>query len=153
MRWLAIALGLAVLVSACGMVWINGAKMDAAVWHIDPATVERTGRPNDYLVAPEGVTAAAPDRVADVFEEAPDTLLARFADIAMAEPRVTEIGGGAVFRTFVQRSKLVGFPDFLTVKSVPVAGGASLVVYSRSQYGYSDLGVNKARVEDWLSKL
>ncbi|MEM0922633.1 MAG: DUF1499 domain-containing protein [Pseudomonadota bacterium] len=58
-----------------------------------------------------------------------------------------------VFRTFVQRSKLVGFPDFLTVKSVPVAGGASLVVYSRSQYGYSDLGVNKARVEDWLSKL
>ena len=27
---------------------------DPAAWHVDPTTVERTGKPNDYLVAPEG---------------------------------------------------------------------------------------------------
>ena len=27
---------------------------------------------------------------------------------------------------------------------------SSLAIYSRSVYGRSDLGVNKARIEDWL---
>ncbi|MEL6479761.1 MAG: DUF1499 domain-containing protein [Pseudomonadota bacterium] len=153
MRWLAVIFGVAVLVTACGVVWVNEADMKPKLWHIDPTTAERTGRPNDYLVAPEGATNVSPDRVSDRFEESPDSLLDRFAAIALAEPRVVEIGTPGAFRTFVQRSQLIGFPDYISVKAVPVEGGASLIVYSRAQYGYSDWGVNKARVEDWLSKL
>ncbi|MCB1632914.1 MAG: DUF1499 domain-containing protein [Pseudomonadales bacterium] len=30
---------------------------------------------------------------------------------------------------------------------------STLIIYSRSVYGYSDLGVNKARVNRWLAEL
>ena len=30
---------------------------------------------------------------------------------------------------------------------------ATLCIYSRSVYGYSDLGRNRARVEDWLARI
>jgi uncharacterized protein (DUF1499 family) len=57
--------------------------------------------------------------------------------------------------TYVQRSRIIGFPDYITVKAVPMEtglpeAGAGLIVYSRSRYGYGDFGVNRARVEAWL---
>jgi len=51
---------------------------------------------------------------------------------------------------FVQRSKLLGFPDTISVKVVPTAdGGSAVLIYSRSQLGESDMGVNLARVKRW----
>jgi len=32
-------------------------------------------------------------------------------------------------------------------------GNTSIAVYSRSRYGYADLGVNQARVERWVKTL
>ena len=153
-RWIVTVVFLALLVGACGVFWINEAEMTPEIWHVDPATVERTGRPNDYLVAPPGTTDAAPDREADFFAEPPQDLLERFVAIALAAPKTEEISEGeAGWRTFVQRSRLIGFPDYVTVKPFERNGQSALIIYSRSQYGYSDWGVNKKRVEDWLSKL
>lgn len=154
LRWGGTLIALVAVIAACGVVFVKQSELAVDQWHKDPATVERTGRPNDYLVAPEGTTVVPPDRVAEVFSEPADDLLARFAEVALVEPRVVEIGdGGGGYRTFVQRSALIGFPDYVSVRAVDVEGGAGLIVYSRSQYGYSDWGVNTARVEDWLSKL
>jgi len=52
---------------------------------------------------------------------------------------------------FVQRSRLMGFPDTINVKVVPVAdGGSAVLIYSRSQLGKEDMGVNLARVKRWV---
>jgi uncharacterized protein (DUF1499 family) len=64
--------------------------------------------------------------------------------------------------TYVQRSRVFGFPDYITVKAVAtestgegstVGSGAGLIIWSRARYGRSDFGVNRARVEAWLAAL
>jgi len=46
---------------------------------------------------------------------------------------------------------MFGWPDYISVRAVAVEGGAALAVWSRSRYGYSDMGVNRARVGRWLA--
>jgi uncharacterized protein (DUF1499 family) len=52
---------------------------------------------------------------------------------------------------YVQRSRVLRFPDTINVKVAALPGGGSTVlIYSRSQLGRSDLGVNRARIERWI---
>lgn len=51
--------------------------------------------------------------------------------------------------TYITRSKFWGFPDYATIW----VSGDDLIVYSRLRFGRGDMGVNKARVEDWLLQL
>jgi uncharacterized protein (DUF1499 family) len=128
---------------------------DPVAWHVDPATAQRTGYPNDYLVAPEGATVAAPDELAQVYALSPRELLQRFDAVARNAPRTHRIAGspeeGRV--TYVQRSRVFGFPDYVSVRAVEAPGGAALIVWSRSRFGFGDFGVNRARVEDWTARL
>lgn len=119
-------------------------------WHIDPMTVERPDAENFYLLRPEDGDGPAP-----VFDAPPETLASAFQALAGAMPRSSLIQGSAAegHMTVMVRSQLMGFPDFVTVKVMAVEGGSTLAVFSRSKYGYSDLGVNKARVENWLAEL
>jgi hypothetical protein len=140
------------VVLAIVMRWVPD---DPAVWHVDPAAAGRTGAPNDYLVAPEGATAAPPDRVAEAHPLPPGELLLAFDAAATGAPRTERIAGspdeGLV--TYVQRSRVFGFPDYVSARAVEVPGGSALIVWSRSRFGHDDLGVNRARVEDWLARL
>ncbi len=55
---------------------------------------------------------------------------------------------------YVQRTAFMRFPDCITVRFIYIdAKRTTLTIYSRSVYGYSDFGVNKARVQSWLAKL
>ncbi len=55
---------------------------------------------------------------------------------------------------FEQRSFLFRFPDLVSVRFLPLGESQStLVIYSRSLLGYSDLGVNRSRVRNWLDAL
>jgi uncharacterized protein (DUF1499 family) len=46
------------------------------------------------------------------------------------------------------------FPDYITLRTVDLGDGVSgIAVWSRSRYGYSDLGVNRERVEKLLAAL
>jgi uncharacterized protein (DUF1499 family) len=132
--------------------WVSD---DPAVWHVDPATAARTGAPNDFLVAPEGATAAPADRVAEVHPLPPRALLERLDAVALDAPRTERVGGSLDegWITYVQRSRVFGFPDYISVRAVEVPGGSALVVWSRARVGYGDLGVNRARVERWLGEL
>lgn len=52
---------------------------------------------------------------------------------------------------YVQRSLILRFPDLIDVKFVDLGNNQStLYAYSRSIYGYSDLGVNCKRMRHWL---
>jgi uncharacterized protein (DUF1499 family) len=160
-RWLARALGLAVI---AGFAVISLSGHDPARWHIDPASLTLRGSPNEFLAAVPGATKAVPHARAPVYSESPRALLARFDAIALAQSRTKRIAGDpdSLMITYVQRSRIIGFPDYITVKAIaPEAsqetglpeGGAGLIVYSRSRYGQGDFGVNRSRVEAWLAAL
>jgi len=156
-RWLAAAV---LLAAATGYVVINTSGHDPARWHVDPATARPGGNPpgtnqNEYFAAPRGTTAAPIDAETPLYPESPRALLARFDAIARAQPRTRVVAGdpGSLMITYVQRSRVFGFPDYLTVRAVATAGGAGLIIWSRARYGRGDFGVNRARVEAWLALL
>ncbi|SFI47338.1 DUF1499 domain-containing protein [Jannaschia pohangensis] len=141
---------LAALAAAiAGMGYVRLAPMDAAEWHVDPEGAERTGKPNDYMIGPGG------DRDAVVLDGTTEDVMARLDAVAMAEPGTTRLAGSPDegWVTYVQRSRLMGYPDAITVKAVPTGERTGLILWSRSRYGQSDLGVNRARLERWLTAL
>lgn len=155
-RWLAASLALGALAAYAA---INLSPDDPARWHIDPATIALRGTPNEFLAAVPGTTAAPPHRRLTLSPSAPQALLACFDRIARARPRVAVVAGNLddLTITYVQRSRIVGFPDYITVKAIPretglPEGAAALIVYSRSRYGQGDFGVNAQRVEEWLKE-
>ncbi len=151
-RWLAAAV---LLAAATGYVVINTSGHDPARWHVDPAAARPGSNPNEYLAAPRGATAAPADAQTRLYLESPRALLARFDAIARAQPRTRVVAGDpdSLMITYVQRSRVFGFPDYLTVKAMAMEGGAGLIIWSRARYGRSDFGVNRARVEAWLAAL
>jgi hypothetical protein len=146
-RIAAYALGGLALAALFLVVYVRMTGHDPALWHVDPTRGERTGRPNDVLVAPEGGDIASP-----VVDESPEALMREFHAVATAQPRVSVVAGDPSegFVTYVQRSALVGWPDYISARAVETPEGAALVIWSRSRFGHSDLGVNRARIEDWL---
>ncbi len=70
---------------------------------------------------------------------------------------IQQVKKDSLMITYVQRSRVFGFPDCLTVKAVAIEStgeaGAGLIIWSRARYGRSDFGVNRARVEAWLAAL
>jgi uncharacterized protein (DUF1499 family) len=156
-RWLAAAV---LLAAATGFVVVNTSSHDPARWHVDPATVRLSGKPNEYLAAPRGTTAAPADIETPLYSESPRDLLVRFDAIARAQPRTRVVAGDpdSLMITYVQRSRVFGFPDYLTVRAVAVEANtgeanAGLIIWSRARYGRGDFGVNRVRVEAWLALL
>lgn len=154
-RWLRWGVGGILLLMTVSCMMVRSAGDDPDRWHVDPAAAERTGNPNDFLMAPDGAAAAEADMVSPVWDTTPEALMARLDAVAMAEPRVERIAGSAAEAhvTWVQRSAVWGFPDYVSAKAVGAEGGAALVIWSRARYGYSDLGVNEARVRRWVGAL
>ncbi len=144
-----IALIIIVLLVVGFAAWVRLAPTDPADWHTDPLTAER---PEDggWLIRPEGGHGAAPN-----FDMDGVTLLSAFDAVAMTEPRTTRLAGspeeGRI--TYVSRSRLWGFPDYTTVQAVALDNGVTLAVHGRLRFGRSDMGVNRARVERWLTTL
>ncbi|MEM6972303.1 MAG: DUF1499 domain-containing protein [Pseudomonadota bacterium] len=147
-RGLAIAAGLALVAVLVAGGAMRGLSHDPALWHVDPTVAERTGKPNDVLAAPPQSTAAAPDLVLSPSDGG--AALARLHAVALSAPRVDLVAGDPAegFVTYVQRSAVLGFPDYVSVRRVETG----LAIWSRSRFGYSDLGVNRARVEGWLAE-
>lgn len=129
--------------------WVRTAADDPARWHVDPAAGARTGKPNDALRGP----VPNADGPAPVWAATPAEALQAFERIALGAPRTLRLAGspedGLV--TYVQRSAVMRFPDYISVRAIPTEGGATLAVWSRSRYGHSDLGVNAARLDAWIA--
>lgn len=127
--------------------YVRLAPTDPAIWHVDPG-LAGAGEATETL--PGGV------RVARGFGAPPADLLAQIDRIAQKTPRTKPIAGSVEegMITYETRSALWGFPDYTTVAAQPGPdGGSSLRIYARLRFGGSDMGVNAARVENWLSEL
>lgn len=124
---------------------------------VDFETFQLTRKPNQYLMLPEGFAAKAePHARSPVFPADPAALGAALRRVALAEPRTQLLSAdeGAHRYEFVQRSALFRFPDYISVQIVPAGDNRSaLAVYSRAKVGHSDFGVNRRRIERWVSAL
>ncbi|MBT4741513.1 MAG: DUF1499 domain-containing protein [Rhodospirillaceae bacterium] len=123
---------------------------------IDFATLVRPVSPNTFLLCPSGFSVSAPEQEAPMFEVSSDTLVSAWLDMIGDQARTVEVdrSDNGFQRTFVQRTWFAGFPDVITVLFIALSTETStLAVYSRSQYGISDLGANKKRITTWLSAL
>ncbi|MCG6902339.1 MAG: DUF1499 domain-containing protein [Rhodobacter sp.] len=138
LRLLVVLVALGVAVPA----YVRLAPSDPARWHVDPSTAGDPGR--------TGVLR----RVA-VFGD-PATALARFDRIAQAAGASVLAGSVAAGHiTYVARSRLIGFPDYITVQAEPGNPDCvtELVILSRLRFGWSDSGVNGARLDRWFERL
>ena len=56
--------------------------------------------------------------------------------------------------SYVQRTPRLRLPDYITVKFIKLGEEFSTVaIFSRSRFGYGDLGLNETRTMQWLSTL
>lgn len=124
-----------------GLAYIRLAPSDPARWHVDPLAA--------------GDPGATGVRVRRTIAEPPEQVLARFDVIARAEPRSRVLAGSVSegMITYVVRSRLFGFPDYVTVRAIAAPPGTDLVILSRLRFGRSDSGVNRARSDRWLQRL
>ena len=123
---------------------------------MDFADLSRPASPNTFLLCPAGFSASPPDQEAPVYKCSGDLLMSRWEAMINHQPRTIEHDRSedALSRTYVQRSLLVGYPDVISVQFIVNSEvSCSLAVYSRSQYGHSDFGVNRRRVLGWLADL
>lgn len=141
---LAVVAGLAFLLLAYVVV-LRFAPIDAARWHLDPLTAPPPGIAG-VRVLPEELGA---------FAETPEALFARVDAAVSGHPRASYLAGddSALHQTYVYRTKLLGFPDLVSFRTVPMEGGAGLAIIAQTRLGGSDYGVNKARVSALLARI
>ena len=112
--------------------------------------------PNQYLVCPLDFCAAKAHAESPVFNEPPQSLKQKWFALAEQQPRTELVHSDPVNEryTFRVKTAVLHFPDDVTVQFIELDEKRStLAIYSRSHYGYSDLGVNRRRIESWLREL
>jgi uncharacterized protein (DUF1499 family) len=125
----------------------------ADLGEVDFTTLTRRDTPNDALACSPQLCATPADIAAPVFALPQEEVLRAVQEAVAGEPRLEQVAADAASGTlrYVQRSRLMGFPDTINVKVMPAPDGGSVVLlYSRSKLGRSDMGVNRARVERWI---
>lgn len=127
--WLILAVGVALAA------YVRLAPSDPARWHVKP-----------QVSAPKDFEGGALRKVRGGVET-----LEKIDEIARTEPRTEVLAGSASegMITYVARSKLWGFPDYITIWQ----DDAEVLLYSRLRFGRSDMGVNRARLERWIDQL
>lgn len=127
---------LLIVVAAVGVAaYIRLAPSDPETWHVQPAVSRDSDQDGG---------------VRRLFEGDAETL-ERLHNIIMDTDR-TEILAGSPAQgmiTYVTRSKVMGFPDYTTVWF----DRGQIKIHGRLRFGRSDFGVNRDRVDSWLSIL
>lgn len=124
---------------------------------VDFATLKLEPSPNQRLVCPPGLcNDAKPHAAAPVFAMPPDQLRERWMERIATLPLVEQVDADPESEqyTYEVLTPLMRFPDTVVVRFLPSGEGKStLAIYSRSHYGYGDMGANEKRVNDWLERL
>lgn len=126
---------------------------------IDFPSLRLKRKPNQFLMAPEGLCSVRIHAKSPVFALSHEELESRFTDLALSEENTEKLSSREIDATnrqveFVQYSKRIGYPDTITMQFMARDDGTStFAAYSRAHYGNTDFGVNARRILRWLSKL
>jgi len=119
---------------------------------VDFEDLQLTDEPNQFLVCPPDLCEGHAE--SPVFDMPVEKLRERWRNVIAAQPRVEVLTENDQQIDCVQQSARFRFPDIVTVRFVSVSPlQSTLAIYSRSVYGKSDFGVNRERIESWLSAL
>ncbi len=135
---------------------LGGSELEVRDTAFEFRSTFRDDTPNQYLVCPENYCATEADSISPVFDVPVAQLRDWWLIMVGNQPRIERLGSNFDIQqyNFVQRSELFRFPDFITVRFIPLDKNSStLAIFSRSEHGYYDFGVNRARVESWLTAL
>ncbi|RYH03220.1 DUF1499 domain-containing protein [Salipiger sp. IMCC34102] len=132
-----------ILAVAAVMAYVRLAPVDIAAFHTPPSAA-----------APGDEKTLNSFKAVRTMTAPPADVLRGVRTMAEDRPRTRLMAGDVAegLMTFETRSALMGYPDYTTV-TVTEAQPPLLAIKGRSRYGKGDMGVNKARVEDWLSRL
>jgi uncharacterized protein (DUF1499 family) len=138
-----------------GLAELTGSRLD--IGPVDWTTLTRHATPNDALVCPPArCPNAQPDWEPKTYAMAPVELLTRLQQVAVAEPNVIKLPPAPnreLVVRFIQRTRLMRYPDTIDIEVFPAGAGSTLAIYSRSLIGAKDFGVNRARIARWLAAL
>lgn|GEM_PF-388617 len=124
---------------------------------VDFTSLRRTSAPHDALACPEGACGDARiDIVTATYPIAGSALRGIVREVASLQPgtRIVYSARWEEEDRYVVRSRLLRFPDTVNVRIFGAGDeGSMLALYSRSQIGYSDMGVNERRLRSWLAAI
>jgi len=123
---------------------------------VDLRRFERPGAPNSYLICPKGLCAAAADEEGPVVDLTPEKVLVAGLKAASLEPNVTPYEADAALGqlVFVQRTKVLQFPDVVRIQAIKAPDGRTgVALYSHSIFGKYDFGANKTRARRWMAAI
>ncbi|QBX99971.1 DUF1499 domain-containing protein [Rhodophyticola sp. CCM32] len=146
MRYILISFTILVTLAVVTTVFMRLAPMPPEIWHLDPAEVTSPETPNFVLMRGDE---------APIFDGTVDGLAAMLDVIARGDGARLIAGSVAEgHMTYVQRTRLMGYPDAISIRVRDMGGGRVAVdIFCRSRFGYSDMGVNERRVNRWLAAL
>lgn len=134
--------------------WAAG-PADLGAVEFDDLKKRRT--PNQALICPENMCRDEDrDLASPVYELTAEQLRERLLVSLQKEERLERVDDKSdpTRLRFVQRTKLMKYPDTVNIKLIDFGEGRStLALYSRSKLGSSDLGVNLQRAKRWLKRL
>lgn len=124
---------------------------------VDFENLARRDAPNDALACHPDICGATPvDFETPVYPVAGSRLRQIVREVALAQPRTQLVYAsrwGEEDR-YVVRSRLMRYPDTVVARIYGAGPGRSMLgLYSRSQIGYSDMGMNRARIERWIAAI
>ncbi|MEE9313188.1 MAG: DUF1499 domain-containing protein [Rhizobiaceae bacterium] len=114
-------------------------------------------KPNQALICPEGIcNEDSRDRVSPIYLLSVDELRSKFLKALETEQDLTRVDDKTdpLSLRFIQRTAKLRFPDTIRIQFYALGDSRSTIaLYSQSQIGSSDLGVNRARLKRWLLRL
>ena len=121
---------------------------------LDFTTLKLPASPNTCLLTPS-VAPGQGHLQRDPLPASPEAVMAALDRVAASMPRSFPLARFPARNQaqWVVRSALMNYPDIVVAEAAQVAGGTGLWLYSRSLIGWSDMGVNRARVITWLEAL
>lgn len=122
---------------------------------VDFPALERRRNPNDALACPKGF---CPEAQADfeppVFPLSVPRLRDIVSEAGLSAPGTILAHSGVEQDRYLVRTRLMRFPDTVNVQAIEMGQGRStLALYSRSQIGRTDFGVNRRRLERWVERI
>ncbi|MFZ1468288.1 MAG: DUF1499 domain-containing protein [Paracoccaceae bacterium] len=149
LRTMGLALAFAIIATLALMAYVRLAPVEATALNASPSVYawDQGGAWNTVVPMQGGASL----RLAASRGVPPSRVLAQLDAIALATPRTIRIAGSVADGriTWQTRSLIWGFPDYTTAE----AREDGLYIYARLRFGRSDMGVNAARLQDWLAQL
>ena len=122
---------------------------------IDFHKIQLPKTPNYYLVCPKDYCNDKQNQLSPIFSVSVNQLNKAWQQM-IAKHHIKPVAQDLqTFQyTYIQRTRWLRFPDTINVKLIPISNTQSTIaIYSKSKYGYGDMGVNKKRVKAWLQQL